>query len=620
MTTNAPLGMIYLPSNPGTPVGRFDFIVDPKSGTQVEIGTPVAADTTEGVVVGAVVDMRTVGHSKDPVSADLGNRYDSNFIASISEVVVATVQVFHSTTMRSVRAGIVRSATPEEMLKSTGFYDMDWPVPAGVVPLADGALAKVCFDGHALMGPESAHLMVGGLSGQAAKTSYMGMLLKSAVDSGGKHGESTAALIFNVKGEDLIYLDEPPAAGYELQESDLAIYEALGVSPDPFKDVTVYAPSMPGGRGTRSPRADAVPIRWDLTTVWPYLRYFFPGMDWYGDDKLQAFLNEFYELKMNSGDPRTRIETFAALESWMQQMIDEAMEPGEDGKPSSMAWRSHHIATFRRIKRMLTSLPYKGGGIITKETSRPEDDVPVTGWEHGHIVVVDLAGLTTDVQGVIIARTLERLMRSAEAGELGVSHAAIVVDEANTWAPQVGNEMNQVKKAIAKVAKEGRYAGLSLFGAGQALSKVDDMVVSNAASRALGRTADIELASGAYGRLSPGITERIATLPKGAMVLWHYSFRAPLMIRFPRPAWKTGKPKAGSTSRPKVTGTLGMREKSVERLVEGVRPDQVERILAGADDPAKARAELERVRVPDMKKQVLHEPTDFDPEDPFSLG
>ena len=33
-------------------------MVDPKAGTKVEIGTPVAADTTEGILVGAVVDMQ----------------------------------------------------------------------------------------------------------------------------------------------------------------------------------------------------------------------------------------------------------------------------------------------------------------------------------------------------------------------------------------------------------------------------------------------------------------------------------------------------------------------------------------------------------------------------------
>lgn len=605
------LGRIYLSSNPGTPVGKFDFIVDRDAGENIEIGTPVAADTAEGTVVGAVVDMRTVGTANDPVAADLAGDPQ---LARLSDVVVATVQVFDSPRMRPVRAGHVRAATSEEMLRATGYNRMDWPIPAGVVPLADGLFAPVCFDGHALLGPESAHLTVGGLSGQAAKTSYIGTLLRAAIDRG-TPDNSVAALIFNVKGEDLIWLDEEPAAGYELSDEDRAMYEALGVPATPFGDVTVYAPALPASStGSRSPRPDALRLGWDLPMVWPYLKYFL-GQVMYEDEKVNSFLSEFRQFCLQNPDPLERIDSFDKLDAWFGQKLREAEE--ED---TMYAWRSHHKATMWRVRRMLTGILARSGGLVVSAQARGGEDVPDKGWAHQQVIVVDIAGLTTEVQSVVIARTIERMLKSAEAGELGVDHLVVIADELNAFAPAQGGEMAAVKKILQKVATQGRYAGISLWGAGQKLSKVDELVRDNAATRALGITADGELASGVYGRMPGGLAERIATLPKGYMALTHYSFRAPLMVRFPRPAWRTGKAKTTSgASRPVTTSVLRLSDRSVERLTEGVHPELVEEVLATSPDAETARKRLEDARVPDMKKAALHAPSSFDADNPFSL-
>lgn len=604
------LGRIYLPSSPGTPVGRFDFLVDHENGARVEVGTPVAADTPEGTLVGAVVDMRTVGTDADPVAADLsGDRQ----IARIPDVVVASVQVFDSPRMRPVRAGTVRPATRDEMLSATGYARMDWRIPAGVVPLADGDFAPVCFDGHALLGPESAHLTVGGLSGQAAKTSYIGMLLRSAVHHA-RPGDSVAALIFNVKGEDLIWLDQKPSPGYELTDEDKAIYSALGVPAEPFPDVTVYAPAMPATTtGTRSAREDALRLGWGLNDVWRYLRYFL-GSAVFEDEKVASFLADFQAFCLNSPNRLERIESFEQMEAWFDAKLKDAEE-----NESPMAWRHHHRATMWRIRRMLNGVLQRSGGLVVPGRSHSHEDIPVEGWAQGQVVVVDIAGLSTNVQSAVIARTVERILRSAEEGRLGVDHLVVVADELNAFAPAVGSEMATVRKVLQTVATQGRYAGISLWGAGQKLSKVDELVRDNAATRALGITADGELASGVYGRMPSGLVERIATLPKGQMALSHYSFRSTLMVRFPRPAWRTGRAHTLGASRAAATDALSLRPESLGRLTEGIPGDVVEEILAGSSDADDARRRLEASRVPDMRKVALHEPSAFDPENPFDL-
>lgn len=607
------LGSIYLPQNPGTPVGTFDFIVDPDTGLDVEIGTPVAADTEEGTVVGTVVDMRTVGTERDPIASSMSAGSDP--VAHVSEVIVATVQVFHSERLRSVRAGQVRAATEDEMLTATGYHRMDWPIPAGVVGLAGGTYAKVCLDGHSLLGPEAAHLTVGGLSGQAAKTSYMGTLLRSAIHSGSEDSESVAALLFNVKGTDLIYLDRPPTEGYELAEGDEAIYAALGIPSTPFDDVEVWAPGLPGGNGSTSPRADAITIRWDLRTVWKYLRHFLPAI--WDDEKAQSFLAEFGDRHVFATNPRDQIGSFDELDRWFGEKLEEAEET-----ETPYAWRSHHKMTMWRLRRMLMGIVARAGGLVAGGTASDSDDIPVQGWTHGRILVVDIAGLTPEIQGIVIARTCERILSSAEAGELGVAHLIVMMDELNSFAPSTGAEMGSVRKVLQKISTQGRYAGISLWGAGQKLSKTDELVRDNAATRALGITVDAELNSGVYGRLAGGLQERIATLPRGQMALWHYSFRGALVVAFPRPAWQTGKAKTtGDTQRRKgVLDSLGLTAKAVANLTEGLSPEAAEAIVARADNRDLAIERLEAARVRDARRVTLSEPKRVNITDPFGLN
>ena len=59
--------------------------------------------------------------------------------------------------------------------------------------------------------PRGAHVNISGISGVATKTSYATFLLYSLFRSGvlGAEAANTKALVFNVKGEDLLFLDQP---------------------------------------------------------------------------------------------------------------------------------------------------------------------------------------------------------------------------------------------------------------------------------------------------------------------------------------------------------------------------------------------------------------------------
>jgi hypothetical protein len=393
------------------------------------------------------------------------------------------------------------------------------------------------------------------------------------------------------------------------------MYAALGMPAEPFKDVTVYSPALPAGSaGNRSSRVDALRLSWDFNEVFWYLRYMING-EAYSDEKVISFLAEFREHCLQNPDPAKRIDTFDKLDAWFARQLAEAEE-----NESQYAWRSHHKATVWRMRRMLTGIPARGSGLFTKSNAKANEDVPAEGWIGGQIIVVDIAGLQQEIQSLVIARTLERILSSAEDGKLGVDHLVVVADELNAFAPSQGGEMAHVRKVLQRVSTQGRYAGISLWGAGQKLSKVDEMVRDNAATRALGVTSDGELSSGVYGRMPSGLVERIATLPKGWMALSHYSFRSIMLARFPRPAWQTGKAKTTGGQKLGTTSVLGLSSRSVERLTEGVSPELADKLISDSSSAEEARKRLENARVPDMSKVALHEPTSFDPENPFDMA
>lgn len=610
------LGTVYLPQS-GTQVGKFQFIVDSENadGRKVEVGSVVAADTREGTIVGTVVDMRTVGSDGDPVrivpARDAGAQ-----VGYLDEAVVADVQVVASDRLRSVRSGNVRPAGKDEVSRATGSASMDWPIATGVIPLVEGGWAPLHLDGSFLLGPEAQGCLVGGRSGVASKTSFTSVLMRSVIAAGDDDKHRTAILAFNVKGTDLTSIDKPPAPGYELTEDDLAIYAAMGIPATPFPDVTYWAPSRTGFGGVSSSRSDARALSWDLKMAWRFLRFFFPAL--YDDDKMASFVAQFEDLLLHNPDPSKRIDTFDKMAAWFNAQIAEAEEEG-----LTECWNKRvHIATMRRMRRQFDGLRARGGGLFTGGSAKPGDDVPDTGWRNGQVVVIDVAGLPTEVQGFVIARTVDRVMASAERGELGVDHLAIVMDELNAFAPSVGSEMSTVRKTLQKVATQGRYAGLALFGCAQQLSKIDELLRDNCATKALGSSAEAELTSGVHGRLASGQIERIATLPKGQMAIWHTAYRQNLVGRFPRPAWQMGKSKTSGATSTDTRGILAQHigEASVRRLSEGIPDDVADTIIATSSSVQEATERLAEHREADMSKVALHAKTAFDPTNPFDLS
>jgi len=116
----------------------------------------------------------------------------------------------------------------------------------------------------------------------------------------------------------------------------------------------------------------------------------------------------------------------------------------------------------------------------------------------------------------------------------------VFVDELNKYAPADGPD-TYVRTMLLDIAERGRYLGLVLFSAQQFRSQVQRRVVGNAATTLLGRMDGDELALPGYATISPATRARLASLPKGELLVRHPHFTHPVFVRFPRPAVLSGR-------------------------------------------------------------------------------
>ena len=127
---------------------------------------------------------------------------------------------------------------------------MEHPLALGL----DAARQPVFADFSFINGEKGGHISISGISGVATKTSYalftLYMLFETPQGRAllGAHAPNTKALVFNVKGEDLLHLDRPNSR-FATTEGAREGWAALGVEePGPFRSVRFYSPRSSGAR------------------------------------------------------------------------------------------------------------------------------------------------------------------------------------------------------------------------------------------------------------------------------------------------------------------------------------------------------------------------------------
>lgn len=438
----------------------------------------------------------------------------------------------------------VRRAVGDERDTALFFDGMDARLPIGLSRDEEAVFANLEF----LDGTRGGHVNISGISGVATKTTYATFLLYSLFTSGvlGIEAKNTKALIFNVKGEDLLFLDH---ANTRLDADAESAYQRLGLPVGPFPSVAVYAPPRPGDPVATpyvsSRTAGVTSFYWTLEELCreELLPFLFADAE---DDRQQYTIvlsNVTAHLKREAnaaGDGAVSIDGEVART--LRELVDlicDRLDPD-----AGMPWAGNAIAagTVNAFIRRLHAAVPKLTDLIRGDQSAPDEHRIEL--ENQQVTVVDLHNLADRakrfVVGVMLRKAFERKELSGTAHPLQF----VVLDELNKYAPREGS--SPIKEILLDIAERGRSLGVILIGAQQTASEVERRIIANSAIRVVGRLDSAEAARGEYGFLPDVQRKRATILKPGTMLLSQPELPVPLLVQFPFPAWASRSSEAGT--------------------------------------------------------------------------
>jgi hypothetical protein len=567
-----PIGRVVTSEeHPATAHEFYFWTAETQAAQRLDIGHIVAAESEDATAIAVLDDPRRYSD----LASFLDDFYARDGDAALealserTEILVFRARVLatkhreeRKKSKRPVRSGPVYFATSTAIEFALGveeFSDSENKIPMLLHENGnevDGVPQRTPLyaDADYLMGPEAGHLNITGMSGLSTKTSHALFTISSIFQT--VKDRKVAALMFNVKGADLLFLDKscfPPEDDSELAEryekagqrglpqEDREMYEALGLEMEPFRNLRIFAPLTHGGdrkgesvvypsdipvmklntlRTARGEDANVHPIVWDLGDVLPHAGRIFDPTDY--DDKFRGFVEYLISV---------RVESMKAFYG----EIDKAFDYFDENEGSSY-WNGHHQATIAKVRNRFDGLPSKCQGLLVNGRVDYNGSPSVEDrFEPNEMRVVDISRLSGIPQDLVVTKVVQSIWEKAERNELGVDKLIIFVDELNKYAPS-GSKTSSLKDTLVDISARGRHLKLTLFGAQQFRSMVDDEVVGNTATSLYGRTGDEELTNASYRSFSQTVREELLQLEKGRLLLRHAHYAVPIFGRFPRPA------------------------------------------------------------------------------------
>jgi uncharacterized protein len=419
------------------------------------------------------------------------------------------------------------------------FDQMERRLAAGLT--RDGE--PVFLDLDFLDGSRGAHVNISGISGVATKTTYALFLLYALFhsDALGPYAANTKAIVFNVKGEDLMWLDTPNA---RLTDEDREEYARLGLPAGAFESVGLWAPVRADAGGQAIAHVEG---RSEGATA-----YYWTVREFVREKFLRFMFAEAEDERSQIADLVARVESYLdseceddpdhdagvvysgyPVQDFAQLCDIIATEVDADGSP----WRGRvSDATVAAFLRRLDAARFRMGHLIWgREAEHPERHR--IDWDANQVTVIDIHNLHDRakrfVTGVVVKRLFEHKERMGRREPL----AFLLLDELNRYAPREG--WSPIKEVLLDVAERGRSLGMVLIGAEQTASEVERRIIANSAFRVVGRLDTAEAQRSEYGFLPAVTRARASILKPGSMILQQPHIPVPLQIRFPFPSWAT---------------------------------------------------------------------------------
>jgi uncharacterized protein len=526
-------------TEPATPL-EFWVGVAPGSFLQLDdvvVVDRVLPDGSRLRISGVVSQVRAL-HEGARMDSDVFLVADGVLPAQVSEAAFVQAMRFEPEVFVPPLPGQeVRKAIGAERDEALLFDQMRSRLPAGLSRDDEPFYLNLEF----LDGTRGAHVNISGVSGVATKTSYASFLLYSMFHSGvlGAEAANTKALIFNVKGEDLLFLDHPNT---ELRDDAPARYAKLGLPAGPFGSVAFFAPPV---RDDPNASPDVASRPRDVTS-------FFWTLQQFCEDELLPFLfadaqddRQQYTMVVHNVTARLKHEAkpvgdgMVEVDGIVLRTFDDLVELVEDkvdiDGPDQWGGRAIGAGTINAFLRRLHGSRAHLRALIRADVPRPESHQ--VDFDRAQVTVVDLHNLNDRakrfVVGVVLGQAFRRKERSGQSRPLQF----VVLDELNKYAPREGS--SPIKEILLDVAERGRSLGIILVGAQQTASEVERRIVANSAIRVVGRLDSAEATRGEYGFLPPVQRQRATIVKPGTMLVNQPELPIPIVVQFPFPSWAT---------------------------------------------------------------------------------
>ena len=456
----------------------------------------------------------------------------------------------------------VMLATAEEINYALGLNDIKNPLICGYLEMYEGTKVQekvtlpVNLNSKFIIGPEGAHLNISGISGLASKTSYAMFLLKAIQDSYLKKAsddtddDSVAFVLFNVKGKDLLAIDQindfsDESNPEKAKEAVFKLYKSLGLSPEPFKNVHYYYPYSIKNTRHWNTYLTVEEVSDNIETKKAkFFKYI------YKDDKDNLDL-----MFANIDDSTQTMESiityimsgqgkFGYVGDW-QEFLEAVKEKcstetsGKDKEIPVSSWRKF----YRIINKSISDNKIFARDVIPDKGETRIGDA-LKHIQKNEVHVIDIAKLSEDKQAYVFGdavRTIYDLQLGQYSGEEGVnppSRIVIFIDELNKYASKDSPKNSPILRQVLDVAERGRSLGVVLFAAEQFRSAIHERVTGNCSTHAYGRTNSIEVTKSDYKSIPSVYKTMMTRLKQGEYIIQNPVFRSLLNIKFPKPIYK----------------------------------------------------------------------------------
>ena len=502
------------------------------------------------VLTSGIVTQVRARHEGASFGSDVFLISDGVLPARVQEIAeVSTTRVEPEVYVPPRPGEIVRRATGLERAHALYFDQMTSRVPVGRG--RDGAPIYVNME--FLDGTRGAHVSISGISGVATKTSFALFLLHSIFHSGalGARAVNAKALVFSVKGEDLLFLDQP---NVRLDDDLRSAYAELGLPAAPFASAGFWSPPIPDdqtGRPNVTGRTSGVQAFWWTIAEFcagQLLPYVFADAE---DERNQ------YTIVVHQVATRLRLDAVRydengavkigdAVATTYGELVDVVVARlNDDATRPDWAGPVTGVGTINAfIRRLRSSLRPLRAIIRADLTPAPGRQIST---QDQQVTVVDLHNLHERGQRFVVGVVLAaETARKEDAGPGGLLFT--MIDELNKYAPREGT--SPIKDVLLDIAERGRSLGIILIGAQQTASEVERRIVSNSAIRVVGRLDSAEAGRPEYGFLPPSQRTRATIAKPGAMFISQPEIPVPLAVEFPFPAWATRLSECAAPPRP----------------------------------------------------------------------